>query len=142
MHAIDARRIVAGDVVVIRYAGPKGGPGLREMLGVAGAIVGQGLGETVALITDGRFSGATRGLMIGHISPEAAVGGPIAALRDGDTITIDIDKRRIDVDLTADQIGERMRDWIKPRPHYTSGVFAKYAAHVTSASEGAITRPD
>jgi dihydroxy-acid dehydratase len=142
MQAIDDRRIVAGDVVVIRYEGPKGGPGMREMLGVTGAIVGQGLGESVALITDGRFSGATRGLMIGHISPEAAVGGPIAALRDGDTITIDIDKRRIDVDLTADQISERMRAWIKPRPHYTGGVFAKYAAQVTSASEGAITRPD
>jgi dihydroxy-acid dehydratase len=142
MRAIDAREIVAGDVVVIRYEGPKGGPGMREMLGVTGAIVGQGLGESVALITDGRFSGATRGLMIGHISPEAAVGGPIAALHDGDTLTIDIDARRIDVDLTAEQIAERLRGWTKPKPHYTTGVFAKYAAHVSSASEGAITRPD
>jgi dihydroxy-acid dehydratase len=142
MRAIDARRIVAGDVVVIRYEGPKGGPGMREMLGITGAIVGQGLGESVALITDGRFSGATRGLMIGHISPEAAVGGPIAALSDGDIITIDIDKRRIDVELSSEQVAQRMREWTKPKPNYTTGVFAKYAAHVTSASEGAITRPD
>lgn len=141
MAAIDARKIVAGDVVVIRYEGPRGGPGMREMLGITGAIVGQGLGETVALITDGRFSGATRGLMIGHIAPEAAVGGPIAALRDGDMISIDIDKRRIDVALTADQMAERMRAWKKPAPHYTTGVFAKYAALVSSAAEGAITRP-
>ena len=142
MHAIDAREIVAGDVVVIRYEGPKGGPGMREMLGVTGAIVGQGLGESVALITDGRFSGATRGLMIGHIAPEAAVGGPIAALQDGDVITIDIDKRRIDVDLDSAQFAQRLAGWTKPKPHYTTGVFAKYAAHVSSASEGAITRPD
>ncbi len=142
MHAIDAREIVAGDVVVIRYEGPKGGPGMREMLGVTGAIVGQGLGESVALITDGRFSGATRGLMIGHVSPEAAVGGPIALLRDGDTITIDIDGRRIDVDLTAEQLAGRAAQWTRPKPNYTTGVFAKYAAQVGSASEGAITRPD
>jgi dihydroxy-acid dehydratase len=140
MQAIDAREIVAGDVVVIRYEGPQGGPGMREMLGVTGAIVGQGLGESVALITDGRFSGATRGLMIGHIAPEAAVGGPIAALHDGDTVTIDIDNRRIDVDVPADEMARRMTRWIKPRPHYTTGVFAKYAALVGSASEGAITR--
>ncbi len=142
MQAIDARKIVAGDVVVIRYEGPKGGPGMREMLGVTGAIVGQGLGESVALITDGRFSGATHGLMIGHVSPEAAVGGPIAALHDGDTLTIDIDKRRIDVELTPEQLAQRLREWSKPKPNYTSGVFAKYAAQVSSASEGAITRPD
>jgi dihydroxy-acid dehydratase len=141
MAAIDARKIVAGDVVVIRYEGPRGGPGMREMLGVTGAIVGQGLGETVALITDGRFSGATRGLMIGHIAPEAAVGGPIAALRNGDIISIDIDKRRIDVALTPEQMAERMRAWKKPAPNYTTGVFAKYAALVSSAAEGAITRP-
>ncbi len=142
MAAIDARRIVAGDVVVIRYEGPKGGPGMREMLGITGAIVGQGLGESVALLTDGRFSGATRGLMIGHISPEAAVGGPIAALHDGDIVTIDIDNRRIDVELSAAERDRRMAAWKKPPPNYTSGVFAKYAAQVTSASEGAITRPN
>jgi dihydroxy-acid dehydratase len=142
MQAIDARQIVAGDVVVIRYEGPKGGPGMREMLGVTGAIVGQGLGESVALITDGRFSGATRGLMIGHISPEAAVGGPIAAVRDGDIITIDIDNRKIDIEVSAAEVAERMRAWSKPKPHYTTGVFAKYAAQVGSASEGAITRPN
>jgi len=141
MAAIEARRIVPGDVVVIRYEGPRGGPGMREMLGITGAIVGQGLGETVALITDGRFSGATRGLMIGHIAPEAAVGGPIAALRDGDIVAIDIDKRRIDVELTPAEIAERMRGWAAPAPHYTTGVFAKYAALVSSAAEGAITRP-
>ncbi len=141
MQAIDARQIVPGDVVVIRYEGPKGGPGMREMLGITGAIVGQGLGESVALITDGRFSGATRGLMIGHIAPEAAAGGPIAALRDGDVITIDIDARRIDADLGGDSLAERMRGWVRPAPRYTSGVFAKYAALVGSASEGAITRP-
>ena len=141
MAAIEHRTIVAGDVVVIRYEGPKGGPGMREMLGVTGAIVGQGLGETVALITDGRFSGATRGLMIGHVAPEAAVGGPIAALRDGDIITIDIDARRIDVDVPASALSERMGSWTPPKPNYTTGVFAKYAAHVSSAAEGAITRP-
>jgi dihydroxy-acid dehydratase len=141
MHAVDARQIIAGDIVVIRYEGPKGGPGMREMLGVTSAIVGQGLGESVALITDGRFSGATRGLMIGHIAPEAFVGGPIAALRDGDTITIDVESRRVDVDLTDAQIAERLRDWKQPQPRYTSGVFAKYAALVSSAAEGAVTRP-
>jgi dihydroxy-acid dehydratase len=114
---------------------------MREMLGVTGAIVGQGLGESVALITDGRFSGATRGLMIGHIAPEAAVGGPIAALRDGDVITIDIEARRIDVDLGGASLAQRMSDWKPPAPRYATGVFAKYAALVSSASEGAITRP-
>jgi dihydroxy-acid dehydratase len=141
MHAVDAREIVAGDIVVIRYEGPKGGPGMREMLGVTSAIVGQGLGESVALITDGRFSGATRGLMIGHVAPEAFVGGPIAALRDGDTITIDVAARRVDVDLTEAEIAERLRDWQQPKPRYTDGVFAKYAALVSSAAEGAVTRP-
>ncbi|GAC1536971.1 MAG: dihydroxy-acid dehydratase [Candidatus Velthaea sp.] len=140
MAAIEARKIVAGDVVVIRYEGPRGGPGMREMLGITGAIVGQGLGETVALITDGRFSGATRGLMIGHVAPEAAVGGPIAALHDGDIITIDIDNRRIDVDVPKDEFAKRLTTWKAPKPNYTSGVFAKYAVLVSSASEGAITR--
>jgi dihydroxy-acid dehydratase len=141
MHAVDARKIVAGDIVVIRYEGPKGGPGMREMLGVTSAIVGQGLGESVALITDGRFSGATRGLMIGHVAPEAFVGGPIAALRDGDTITIDVAARTVSVALTDAQIAERLRDWKQPQPRYTDGVFAKYAALVSSAAEGAVTRP-
>jgi dihydroxy-acid dehydratase len=125
---------------VIRYEGPKGGPGMREMLGVTAALVGEGLGESVALLTDGRFSGATRGLMAGHVAPEAAVGGPVAALREGDTIVFDITARRLDVELTDAQIKERLANWKAPAPHYTSGVFAKYAALVLSASEGAITR--
>jgi dihydroxy-acid dehydratase len=141
MAAIEARRIVAGDVVVIRYEGPKGGPGMREMLGITGAIVGAGLGETVALVTDGRFSGGTRGLMIGHVAPEAAVGGPLAALREGDTIVIDIETRRLDVELPAAEIAARLGAWRAPAPRYTSGVMAKYAALVSSASDGAITRP-
>jgi dihydroxy-acid dehydratase len=140
MAAVDARRIVSGDVVVIRYEGPKGGPGMREMLGVTAAIVGQGLGDTVALVTDGRFSGATHGLMVGHVAPEAAAGGAIAALRDGDTVVIDVDARRLDVELTDEELGERMRRWTRPAPRYASGVFAKYAALVSSASDGAITR--
>jgi dihydroxy-acid dehydratase len=141
MHAVDRREIVAGDIVVIRYEGPKGGPGMREMLGVTSAIVGQGLGESVALITDGRFSGATRGLMIGHVAPEAFVGGPIAIVRDGDHLTIDVAARRVDVALSDAEIAARLREW-KPRPpRYTGGVFAKYAALVSSASEGAVTGP-
>ena len=140
MHAIDAREVVAGDIVVIRYEGPKGGPGMREMLGVTAAIVGQGLGESVGLVTDGRFSGATRGLMVGHVAPEAFSGGPIAAVREGDTITIDVAKGRLDVDLSDDEIAERMRAWQAPAPRYTGGVFAKYAALVSSAAEGAVTR--
>ncbi len=109
MHAVTERRIKAGDVVVIRYEGPKGGPGMREMLGVTAAIVGEGLGEEVALITDGRFSGATRGLMAGHVAPEAAVGGPIAALKEGDTVVVDIEKRRLDVELSDDEIRSKTR---------------------------------
>ena len=141
MAAVKANAIRAGDVVVIRYEGPKGGPGMREMLGVTAALVGQGLGETVALVTDGRFSGATRGLMIGHVAPEAAVGGPIAAVRDGDEIAIDADARRIEVKLAASELARRMKAWRPPAPRYTLGVFAKYAALVTSAAEGAVTRP-
>ena len=140
MRAIDAREIVPGDIVVIRYEGPKGGPGMREMLGVTAAIVGQGLGDTVSLVTDGRFSGATRGLMIGHVAPEAFVGGPIAAVRDGDAITIDVENSRLTVALSDAEIAERLRGWRQPAPRYTSGVFAKYAALVSSASEGAVTR--
>jgi dihydroxy-acid dehydratase len=139
MEAVQAGRIVAGDVVVIRYEGPKGGPGMREMLGVTAALVGQGLGETVALLTDGRFSGATRGLMAGHVAPEAAHGGPIAALRDGDTVTFDIENRTLDMDVTSEEVESRLAEWTEPEPHYATGVMAKYAALVSSASEGAIT---
>lgn len=141
MSALTQSEIKAGDVVVIRYEGPRGGPGMREMLGVTGAIVGAGLGETVALLTDGRFSGATRGLMVGHVSPEAARGGPLAALQEGDTIVIDIEGRRLDVELSAAEIAARLAHWTEPVSHYTSGVFAKYRALVSSASEGAITQP-
>ncbi len=140
MKAVTARQIRPGDVVVIRYEGPRGGPGMREMLGVTAAIVGEGLGESVALLTDGRFSGATHGLMAGHVAPEAARGGPIAALREGDIISFDIPNRRLDVELTPEQIAERMKDWTPPPPRYTHGVFAKYAALVSSASEGAVTQ--
>jgi dihydroxy-acid dehydratase len=140
MHAVDRRQIVDGDVVVIRYEGPKGGPGMREMLGVTAAIVGQGLGETVALVTDGRFSGATRGLMVGHLAPEAFVGGAIAAVRDGDTISIDIAARTIDLEVPADEVARRLAAWQQPKPRYgSSSVLAKYARLVGSASEGAVT---
>jgi dihydroxy-acid dehydratase len=139
LAAVLGGQIAAGDTVVIRYEGPKGGPGMREMLQVTGALVGQGLGDSVCLITDGRFSGATQGLMIGHVSPEAAVGGPLAALRDGDQIAVDVPGRTMAVEGV--DIAERLRDWSPPEPRYRSGVFAKYAAQVTSASEGAITRP-
>src|SRR5262245_7769214 len=138
--AVQARKIVKGDVIIIRYEGPKGGPGMREMLQVTGAIVGQGLGESVCLITDGRFSGATQGLMIGHVAPEAAVGGPLAALRDGDVIAVDVFNRAIDA--VGVDIAGRLRDWSLPEPHYRSGVFAKYAAQVSSASDGAVTKPE
>jgi len=141
MKAVQAGRIVAGDVVVIRYEGPRGGPGMREMLGVTAALVGQGLGETVALLTDGRFSGATRGLMAGHVAPEAAHGGPIAALRDGDTVTFDVENRTLSVDFPAEELEARLREWREPEPRYSTGVMAKYAALVSSASEGAVTDP-
>ncbi len=141
MATVTQRHVKEGDVVVIRYEGPKGGPGMREMLGVTAAIVGEGLGDSVALITDGRFSGATRGLMAGHIAPEAAVGGPIAILREGDMVVIDIENRQLNVELSDAEIQTRLAAWQPPAPHYTSGVFAKYAAQVTSASEGAVTQP-
>ena len=141
MAAVQARRIVAGDVVVIRYEGPKGGPGMREMLGVTAAIVGQGLMESVALLTDGRFSGASRGLMAAHVAPEAAHRGPIAALAEGDTIAFDVEKRTLSAALSDEEIEERLGTWEDPQPRYETGVFAKYADHVSSASEGAITRP-
>jgi dihydroxy-acid dehydratase len=139
--AVRDGRIVAGDVVVIRYEGPRGGPGMREMLGVTAALVGRGLGESVALVTDGRFSGATRGLMVGHVAPEAAVGGPLAAVRDGDVISIDVDERRLEVDLPSSTLIERLRGFSPPPPRYASGVFAKYAAQVSSAAQGAVTSP-
>ena len=141
MAAVTRRRIQPGDVVVIRYEGPRGGPGMREMLGVTAAIVGEGLGESVALLTDGRFSGATRGLMAGHVAPEAAMRGPIAAVREGDTISFDIPNRRLDLDVSDDQIAARLQSWSAPAPKYTTGVFAKYVASVTSAAEGAVTSP-
>jgi dihydroxy-acid dehydratase len=140
MTAVTHGKVQHGDVIVIRYEGPRGGPGMREMLGVTSAIVGEGMGETVALLTDGRFSGATRGLMAGHVAPEAAVGGPIAAAREGDTVVFDIPNRRLDVELSDDEIAARLRDWRAPAPRYATGVMAKYAALVSSASEGAITR--
>ena len=137
--AVRDRRIVPGDVVVIRYEGPVGGPGMQEMLSVTGALVGEGLGDTVALITDGRFSGGTHGLMIGHIAPEAALGGPIGLVEEGDEIAIDVDARRVDLEVPADVLEQRRRQWSAPAPHYGGGVMAKYAALVSSASEGAVT---
>lgn len=139
MRAVTAGQIRPGDVVVIRYEGPKGGPGMREMLGVTSAIVGAGLGESVALLTDGRFSGATHGLMAGHVAPEAAVGGPIAALRDGDLVVFDVPSRQLNVELSEAELRERLAAWQPPPPRYTHGVFAKYVALVSSASRGAIT---
>src|SRR5215813_3181444 len=139
--AVQSSRISAGDVVVIRNEGPRGGPGMREMLAVTAAITGAGLGESVALLTDGRFSGATRGLMAGHVAPEAARRGPIAALKDGDTLVFDIPNRQINAELSSDEIERRLSNWTPPAPRFSSGVFAKYAALVSSASEGAITRP-
>ena len=139
--AVKARKIKPGDVVVIRYEGPVGGPGMREMLAVTGALFGEGLGESVALITDGRFSGATHGLMVGHIAPEAARGGPLAILRNGDSIVIDVRARQLNVELPQGEIEARLKNWRPPAPRYADGVFAKYAALVSSASEGAVTQP-
>ncbi len=139
MKAVLNGNIQPGDVVVIRYEGPRGGPGMREMLGVTSAIVGEGLSESVALVTDGRFSGATRGFMVGHVAPEAAVGGPIAAVREGDAITIDIDKREIALEIPVSELHDRLSKFERPVPKYTSGVMAKYVALVSSASDGAIT---
>jgi len=140
MRAVMSKSIQKDDVLVIRYEGPRGGPGMREMLGVTGALVGEGLGESVGLLTDGRFSGATHGLMVGHVAPEAARGGPIAAVADGDMVVFDIVKRRLDVELSDSEIKKRLANWRAPEPRYKTGVFAKYAALVSSASEGAITR--
>jgi dihydroxy-acid dehydratase len=139
MRAVTAGEIRPGDVVVIRYEGPKGGPGMREMLGVTSALVGAGLGESVALLTDGRFSGATHGLMAGHVAPEAAVGGPIALVRDGDMIVFDVPRRQLNLEISAAELQSRRASWKPPTPRYTHGVFAKYAALVSSAARGAIT---
>jgi dihydroxy-acid dehydratase len=137
--AVENNKIKAGDVVVIRYEGPRGGPGMREMLAVTAAIVGAGLGDSVALLTDGRFSGATHGLMAGHVAPEAAVGGPIAAVRDGDTVAFDLRNRSLSVDLSDAELQRRLASWQPPKPRYAHGVMAKYALLVSSSSLGAIT---
>jgi dihydroxy-acid dehydratase len=139
MTAVTSGKIRAGDIIVIRYEGPRGGPGMREMLGVTGAIVGAGLSESVALMTDGRFSGATHGFMAGHVAPEAASGGPIAAVREGDMISIDVTKRVIDLEIPAEELDKRLRDWKAPALKYTSGVFQKYVKLVGSAAQGAVT---
>src|SRR5215211_3946662 len=138
-RAVKGQRIEPGDVIVIRNEGPAGGPGMREMLQVTAAIVGEGLGEQVALLTDGRFSGATRGLMVGHVAPEAVKGGPIAAIRDRDEVTVDVEARELRVDLTDDEIERRIAEYQSPEPEYETGVMAKYARSVSSASEGAVT---
>jgi dihydroxy-acid dehydratase len=138
-HAIQARKITAGDVVVIRGEGPVGGPGMREMLSITGALIGQGLGERVGLITDGRFSGGTHGLVVGHVAPEAWVGGPIALVRDGDSITIDADAKRLSLDVADAELAKRRAAWKKPALRVERGVLAKYAKLVHSASEGAVT---
>src|SRR5207237_8635966 len=121
MQAVTHRRVQPGDVIVIRYEGPAGGPGMREMLGVTGAVVGAGLGDSVALVTDGRFSGATRGFMVGHVAPEAARGGPIAAVREGDVVTIDVEERRLDLEISTEELAKRLESWRAPEPKYTWG---------------------
>jgi dihydroxy-acid dehydratase len=138
-EAVQRQTIRHGDVIVIRYEGPSGGPGMREMLAVTAALIGAGLGDSVALVTDGRFSGATRGVMVGHVAPEAARGGPIAAIREGDSIVIDVANRALDVDVAPDVLRQRLAAWAPPPPRYTTGVFGKYARLVSSASLGAVT---
>jgi dihydroxy-acid dehydratase len=140
--AVTHGRIVAGDVVVIRNEGPKGGPGMREMLAVTGAIVGAGLGRDVALVTDGRFSGASHGFAVGHVAPEAAVGGPIGLVADGDAIVLDVDDRRLDVEIDADELERRRAGWKTPTPRYTTGALAKYARLVSTAARGAVCSAD
>ena len=139
MAAILEDRIRPGDVVVIRYEGPKGGPGMREMLSPTSAIIGKGLGDAVGLITDGRFSGGTYGLVVGHVAPEAFVGGPLALIEEGDSITIDAGTNRLSVELTDKELERRRRTWTPPAPRYERGVLAKYARLVSSAAEGAVT---
>ncbi|MDP2667113.1 MAG: dihydroxy-acid dehydratase, partial [Nitrosopumilaceae archaeon] len=139
--AVAKGEIDEGDVIVIRYEGPKGGPGMREMLAVTAALVGQGLGNKVALVTDGRFSGATRGLMIGHVAPEAFVGGNIALVKNNDEIRIDVEKNTVDLMIPDEELANRRKQWTQPKPNYTSGALAKYASLVGSAAQGAITKP-
>ncbi|HXV65924.1 MAG TPA: dihydroxy-acid dehydratase [Nitrosopumilaceae archaeon] len=139
--AVSKGEIEEGDVVVIRYEGPKGGPGMREMLSTTAALIGQGLGKKVAMATDGRFSGGTRGLMVGHIAPEAFVGGPIALVKNGDEISIDVENNSIDLHVSKDELEQRRQKWVRPKPNYSSGALAKYASLVGSASQGAITKP-
>jgi len=139
MNAILAKKIKAGDVLVIRYEGPKGGPGMQEMLAPTSALVGQGLGESVGLITDGRFSGGTWGMVVGHVAPEAFEGGPIALVKEGDSITIDAHKRLIQVNVTAKELAQRKKKWRQPKPRYSRGVLAKYVKLVSTASKGAVT---
>jgi len=139
MQAVTSGKIKAGDILVIRYEGPRGGPGMREMLGVTSAIVGAGLSDSVALLTDGRFSGATRGFMVGHVAPEAAVGGPIAAVKDGDSIFLDIENRKIELEIPAEELAARLKAWKAPAVKYKSGVFLKYVNSVGSAAQGAVT---
>lgn len=141
MSAVTSGDIQDGDVVVIRYEGPAGGPGMREMLGVTAAVVGAGLGQSVALLTDGRFSGASRGLMVGHVAPEAFLGGPIAAIQEGDMILVDCEKKKLDVELSEEELADRLGKVVRPEPRYKTGVFAKYAASVSSAARGAVTNP-
>jgi dihydroxy-acid dehydratase len=140
--AVRAGDVAPGDVLVLRYEGPAGGPGMREMLSVTSSVVGAGLGDSVALVTDGRFSGATRGLMVGHVAPEAARGGPIAIVRDGDPIAIDVDAGRLDLEVSDDEIARRLAEWTPPAPRFAGGVFARYAAAVGSASDGAVLSPE
>ena len=142
MEKILAGTIRKGDIIVIRYEGPKGGPGMREMLSPTSAIMGEGLGKDVALITDGRFSGGSHGFVVGHITPEALVGGTIALVRNGDPITIDAEKRQINLEISASELKRRRAAWKSPRPRYSRGVLAKYASTVTSASLGAVTDLD
>jgi dihydroxy-acid dehydratase len=139
MEAILARKIKAGDVVIIRYEGPKGGPGMREMLSPTSAIIGEGLGDSVGLITDGRFSGGTYGMVVGHVAPEAAVGGTIALVNEGDSVTIDAEQRLLQLNVNDAEIARRRAAWQPPAPRYTRGVLAKYAKLVSTASKGAVT---
>jgi dihydroxy-acid dehydratase len=139
MQAILEGQISKGDVIVIRYEGPRGGPGMREMLSPTSAVMGRGLGKDVALITDGRFSGGTHGFVVGHITPEAFDGGPLAVVKNGDVVTIDAEKRTIQLELRQKEIDTRLKAWKRPVPRYRRGVLAKYAAHVTTASLGAVT---
>src|SRR4029079_18031845 len=139
MQTMVSRKIVAGDVVVIRYEGPMGGPGMREMLSPTSAIMGKGLGKEVALITDGRFSGGSHGFVVGHITPEAYAGGPLALVKNGDSITIDAEKKELNLEVSTSELKARKKAWKAPKPRYTRGVLAKYANAVTSASLGAVT---